>query len=71
VQVEAEMVVDKVTQVDASIVKSYAQDLRMLLADSDITERKTFIRSFVKRIVINQNQVTINYKLPLPVPGDD
>ena len=66
VQIEAEMVVDQVKQVDLSTVKSYARDLRMLLQESEITERKAFIRSFVKRIVIGKDQVTLHYRLPIP-----
>ena len=48
------------------IVKTYAQDLRGLLEESDFTERKAFLRSFIKRIEVNEEQVTIHYHLPLP-----
>ena len=58
-----------VQQVDAEVVKSYAQDLRGLLEEADFTERKTFLRSFIKRIVINKKQVTIYYNLPIPPEG--
>ncbi len=53
-------------QVDAEVVKSYAQDLQSLLEEADFTERKTFLRSFIKRIVVNKKQVTIYYNLPIP-----
>jgi hypothetical protein len=33
------------------------------------TERKAFLRSFVKRIEISKGQVTVNYTLPLPPDG--
>jgi len=37
-----------------------------LLEESDLTERKAFLRSFIKRIVVNKKQVTIYYNLPIP-----
>jgi hypothetical protein len=57
-----------VDQVDASIVRGYVKDLRNLLEESAFTERKAFLRSFVKKIVVDGNEVTVRYKLPLP-PG--
>jgi len=69
VQVEAEMVARGVDQVDLSVVQRYARDLRNLLEDSDFTERKAFLRSFVKKIVVEQEEVTVHYKLPLPPDG--
>jgi len=66
VQIEADMVVQGVGQVDVDVVKAYAQDLRGLLEESDFTERKAFLRSFIKRIEVNKDQVTIHYQLPLP-----
>ena len=49
VQVEADMVVERVQHVEVEEVKSYAQDLRSLLEEGDFTQSKTFLRSFVKR----------------------
>jgi len=60
------MVVQGVKQVDAAMVKAYAQDLRSLLEESDFTQRKAFLRSFIKRIEVNKKKVTIHYHLPLP-----
>ena len=54
---------------DVDTVKSYAQDLRGLLEESDFTERKAFLRSFVKRIEVGRNEVTVHYKIPLPPEG--
>ena len=69
VQVEAEMVARGVDQVDVALVQRYAKDLRNLLEDSDFTERKAFLRSFVKKIVVDNEEVTVYYKLPLPPDG--
>ena len=49
-----------------AIMSSVAQDLKSLLGDSDITESKAFLRSFIRLIEINSNAVIINYHLPLP-----
>lgn len=38
-----------VQPVNEAIVKSYAQDLRGLLEEAEITERRAFLRSCVKR----------------------
>jgi site-specific DNA recombinase len=48
------MVVQGVGKVDVDIVKAYAQDLRSLLEESDFTERKAFLRSFIKRIEVGK-----------------
>ena len=66
VQIETEMVVRGVEQVDAAMVKAYAQDLRGLLEEADFTERKTFLRSFIERIEVNKKQVIVRYNLPIP-----
>jgi chromosome segregation ATPase len=66
VQLEAEMATQGATHVNAEIVKSYAEDLKSLLKEADITESKAFLRSFIKRIEINNNQAVIHYNLPLP-----
>ncbi len=66
VHVEADMVVQGVEEVDIDIVKSYTRDLKSLLEESDITERKAFLRSFIKRVEINKNEARVYYHLPLP-----
>jgi regulator of replication initiation timing len=65
IQVEAEMVARGVEQVDIARVRAYAQDLRGLLEEADFTERKAFLRSFIKRIEVNKERVTIYYSLPV------
>jgi DNA invertase Pin-like site-specific DNA recombinase len=66
---EAEMVAQGVQHVDVETVKAYAQDLRTVLEEADFTESKTFLRSFVNRIVISENKATVHYKMPLPPDG--
>ena len=54
-------------------IAAYAQDMRSYLQESELTETKAFIRSFVKEIVIVQGAATIRYTLPMPddspIPG--
>jgi site-specific DNA recombinase len=66
VQIEADMVVRNVELVDLEMVKTCAQDLKVLLQEADFTERKSFLRSFIKRIEVNEKQVVVHYKLPIP-----
>ena len=66
IQIEADMVVQSIEEVDIDTVKSYTRDLRSLLEESDMTERKAFLRSFIKRIEINKDKVIVHYHLPLP-----
>jgi site-specific DNA recombinase len=69
VQTEADMVLEGVHHVDAEVVKSYAQDLQCLLQEADFTQSKAFLRSFVKRIIIDGNKARIHYRLPMPPDG--
>ena len=46
-------------------LKEYVSDLASLLKNGTILEQKTFLRSFIKRIVVNLPQVTIEYNLPI------
>jgi hypothetical protein len=69
IQIEAEMVVQGIEQVDLTRVKHYAQDLRNLLEEVEFTEKKAFLRSFIKQIIVNKKQVTIQYNLPMPTHG--
>jgi len=43
-----------------------ARDLKSLLEEADITESKSFLRSFIKRIEINKGDAVIDYSLPVP-----
>lgn len=69
VQLEADMATQGVNRVDAKVVKEYAQDLKGLLDEIEHSQVKSFLRSFVKRIKVQKDQVTIYYKLPIPSNG--
>jgi chromosome segregation ATPase len=66
IKTEADLVLEQVQSVDLETVKSYAQDLYNLLSEPDIAERKAFLRSFVKKIVVTGNEAVILYHIPMP-----
>ncbi len=65
------MVIHGVHRVESSIVKAYARDLHTLLEESEISERKAFLKSFIESIVVDGDKVKVNYKLPLPDKSKD
>ena len=54
----------KVELADMETVRSYVEDLRNLLEDSPLIERKSFIKSFVKEIRVAGNEVVLQYNIP-------
>ena len=55
----------KIELADIRIVKNYVEDLRQLLDESTLCERRAFIRSFIKEIIVTGDAVQLNYDLPL------
>ncbi len=66
IQAEVDTILHHSHVLDMSAVKEYVADLKELLEEADNTERKAFLRSFVRRIVVNADKVTVEYKLPVP-----
>ena len=58
---------------DVDTVESYAKELRDFLKSSELTERKAFIQSFVKEIVVVPDDALLRYTVPMPsdsqIPG--
>ena len=50
-------------------VTRYVDDLRNLLQESSLTERKSFIRSFVKEVKVTGDEFLLTYTMPLPPQG--
>ena len=46
-------------------VKSCVEDLRNMLEDSPMTERKSFIKSFVREVRVARSEVLLSYVPPL------
>jgi predicted nuclease with TOPRIM domain len=68
-QLEAELLVKGPAYVNAEAIKSHATDLKAILADADLTMSKMFLKTFIKRIEVNGDDVTIQYTLPMPPQG--
>ncbi len=58
----------RVELADMDTVTGYVEDLRSLLSESSFTERRSFIRSFVKEVKVTENEVLLNYTIPM-APG--
>ncbi len=48
-------------------VKSCVEDLRNILEDSPLAERKSFIKSFVREVRVAGSEVSLSYIPPLSV----
>ena len=51
---------------DVETITAYAQDLSVFLNESELTERRAFIESFVKEIVIMPGNAVVRYTIPMP-----
>ena len=58
---------------DVETITAYALDLSMFLNESELTERRAFIESFVKEIVVMPDNAVVRYTVPMPddslIPG--
>ena len=59
----------KVELADMKTVARYVADLRNLLSESPLAERKSFIKSFVKEVKVIGTQVRLIYTIPMPPKG--
>ncbi len=55
---------------DVNTIRNYVDDLKVLLEEADNAKCKTILRSFVRRIVVDTDRVTVEYKLPVPPEND-
>ena len=58
---------------DVETIAAYATEMRDFLAESELTERRAFIESFVKEIVVTPDDALMRYTVPMPedslIPG--
>ena len=54
-------------------IAAYAQDMSEFLNESELTERRAFIETFVKEIVVMPGNALMRYTVPMPddslIPG--
>ena len=51
---------------DVERVAAYAREMSEFLMESELTETKAFIRSFVKQVAVVPGRATIHYTIPTP-----
>ena len=51
---------------DVDTIAAYARDMKDFLEESELTERRAFIESFVKEIVVIPGDALIRYTVPMP-----
>ena len=51
---------------DVNTIAAYAKEMREVLKESELTERKAFIESFVKEIVVMPGDALLRYTVPMP-----
>ena len=55
---------------DVETISAYAQDMSEFLNESELTERRAFIESFVKEIVVMPDNALLRYTVPMPDDGN-
>ena len=51
---------------DVTTIAAYARDMKDFLEESELTERRSFIESFVKEIMVIPGDALIRYTVPMP-----
>ena len=51
---------------DVNTIAAYAQDMSEFLNESELTERRAFIETFVKEIVVMPDDALLRYTVPMP-----
>ena len=58
---------------DVETIVAYTQDMSEFLKESELTERRAFIETFVKEIVVMPGDALLRYTIPMPddspIPG--
>ena len=59
---------------DANAIAAYAREMKDFLEESELTERRAFIETFVKEILVVPGDALLRYTVPMPddsmVPGN-
>ena len=58
---------------DEETIAAYAQDMKQFLRESEMTERRAFVETFVKETVVMPGNARMRYTIPMPdnsrIPG--
>ena len=69
IEIENQMSDRKVELADLETISCYVDNLHDLLKEGSLTEKRTFIRSFIKEVRVTGNEATLNYTMPLSSKG--
>ncbi len=65
-EIEEALQTRRLEPIDPQTVLDYVKDLKEFLEDSNMFERRAFLRSFIDSIEVDDDQITLNYAVPLP-----
>ena len=65
IQIENQLSDRRVELASPEVVSSYVEDLRRVLEESELTEKRAFVRSFIKRIRIVGQEAFLSYTMPI------
>jgi hypothetical protein len=65
IEIESQMLDRKVELADLEMIPHYVDDLHNLLKQGSLTERRAFIRSFVKEVRVTGNEAVLSYSTPI------
>jgi len=65
-EIEEALQTRRLEPIEPQTVLDYVKDLKEFLEESNIFERRVFLRSFIESIEVDDSQITLNYTLPLP-----
>jgi site-specific DNA recombinase len=63
-EVEEDVRRRRLEPLDADVVVNYVNDLKRFLESSNIFERRTFPRTFIESLEVDDGEITFNYGLP-------
>jgi hypothetical protein len=70
-QAECSLKMSVIETPDINLIRVHVDDIKQLLSESSIIERRAFLKSFVKNIEVGKEAVTVNYHLPMPPAKSD
>ncbi len=65
IQIESRLSDRRIELANPEIVSAYVKDLRRVLEESELTEKRAFIRSFIKNIRIIGREAFLTYAMPI------
>jgi site-specific DNA recombinase len=65
IQIESQLSDRRLELASPEIVKRFVAEMRRVLETSEFTEKRAFIRTFIKKITILGNQAVLNYTVPI------